>query len=42
MAGGNKSNSLKSKKRKSQVQAAAVRAAREKKSRWPSRPNSPS
>jgi hypothetical protein len=37
MAGGNKSNSLKSKKRKIQVQAAAVKAAQEKKGRWSNR-----
>jgi hypothetical protein len=42
MAGGNKSNSLKSKKRKVQAQAAAVKAAQEKKSRWPNRPGSSS
>jgi hypothetical protein len=39
MAGGNKSNSLKAKKRKTQAQAAAVKAAREKKARWPNRPS---
>ena len=39
MAGGNKSNSLKAKKRKVQVQAAANKAAQAKKSRWPSRQN---
>lgn len=37
MAGGNKSNSLKSKKRKNQAQAAAVKAAQEKKGRWSNR-----
>jgi hypothetical protein len=40
MAGGNKSNSLKSKKRKNQAQAAAVKAAQEKKGRWSNRPPS--
>ena len=38
MAGGNKSNSLKAKKRKTQAQQAADRAAQEKKSRWTNRP----
>lgn len=42
MAGGNKSNSLKAKKRKSQAQAAAVKAASVKKSRWTGRPSSSS
>ncbi len=37
MAGGNKSNSLKSKKRKSQAEAAAQKAVQEKKSRWQGR-----
>jgi hypothetical protein len=39
MAGGNKSNSLKAKKRKTQAQAAAEKAAREKKGRWSNRPS---
>jgi hypothetical protein len=42
MAGSNKSNSLKAKKRKNQVQAAAERAAHEKKSRWSNRPHTSS
>lgn len=42
MAGGNKSNSLKSKKRKVQTQQAADKAAQAKKSRWTNRPNSQS
>ena len=37
MAGGNKSNSPKAKKRKTQAQAAAEKAAQSKKARWPSR-----
>lgn len=40
MAGGNKSNSLKAKKRKTQVQQAADKAAQAKKGRWTNRPNS--
>jgi hypothetical protein len=42
MAGGNKSNSLKSKKRQTQVQAAAAKAAQLKKGRWSNRPGNQS
>jgi hypothetical protein len=38
MAGGNKSNSLKTKKRKAQEGVAAQKAAQAKKNRWPNRP----
>lgn len=40
MAGGNKSNSLKAKKRKVQAQVAADKAAATKKTRWSNRQSS--